>query len=66
MVSYRQNVIQEYISSSYLFNLYTEHIIRENELDSEEEGEKISGINISNLRNTDDTILLEEHSNDLK
>lgn len=40
-----RSVRQECILSPYLFNQYTEHIIGENELDSEEEGVKISGIN---------------------
>ena len=49
-----------------LFNLYPEYIIRNAGLDEAQAGIKISGININNLRYTDDTTLLAESEEELK
>ena len=46
--------------SPYLFNLYTEHIMRNAELDELQARIKIGRRNINNLRYTDDTTLMAE------
>ena len=46
--------------SPCLFNLYTEHIMRNAGLDELQAGIKIGGRNINNLRDVDDTILMEK------
>ena len=51
--------------SPYLFNLYGEYIMRNARLDESEAEIKISGKNINNLRNADDTTLMAE-SEELK
>ena len=61
----RKGVCQGYISSSCLFNLYVEYIIRNARLDEAQAGIKIAGRNISNLRYADDTTLTAE-SKELK
>ena len=43
-----------------LFNLYAEYIMRNAGLDEAQAGIKIAGKKISNLRYTDDTILMIE------
>ena len=45
----RKGVHQVCISSPYLFNLYTEYIMRNPGLDEAQTGIKISGRNINNL-----------------
>ena len=52
--------------SPYLFNLYTEHIVRNARLDELQAGIKIAGKNISNLRYADDTTLVAESKEELK
>ena len=52
--------------SPCLFNLYTEYIIRNAELDEAQAGIKISGRNINNLRYADDTTLMAESEEELK
>ena len=47
-------------ASIKLFNLYTEYIMRNAELDEAEAGIKITGRNINNLRYADDTTLMTE------
>ena len=60
-----KGVHQGCILSPCLFNLYTEYIIRNTELDVEQAGIKIVGRNINKLRYTDDTTLMAE-SEELK
>ena len=50
----------------YLFNLYTEHIMRNARLDDLQAGIKISGKNIKNLRYADDTTLIAKSKEELK
>ena len=52
-----KGVCQGYILSPCLFNLYAEYIMRNAGLDEAQAGIKIAGININNLRYTDDTTL---------
>jgi len=55
-----RGVRQGFILSPYLFNLYTEYIIRKTGLEEMEEGIHIDGRIISNLRYADDTTLLSD------
>ena len=48
------------ILSLYLFNLYTEYIMRNTGLEEAQAGIKISGRDINNLRNADDTTLWQK------
>ena len=55
---------KEYIKailSPCLFNLYAEYIIQNAGLDEARAGIKIAGRNINNLRDVDDTTLMEEN-----
>ena len=52
--------------SPCLFNLYTEHIIRNAMLDELQTGIKVGGRNINNLRYADDTTLIAESEEDLE
>ena len=49
-----------------LFNLYTEHIMRNTGLDKLQAGIKIGGRNINNFRYVDDTSVLAEKEEELK
>ena len=49
-----------------MFNLYTEHIIRNIYLDELQSGIRIGGGNINNLRYVDDTTLMAESEEELK
>ena len=49
-----------------MFNLYTEHIIRNICLDELQSGIRIGGRNINNLRYVDDTTLMAESEEELK
>ena len=49
-----------------LFNLYTEYIMRDVELDEAQAGIKIAGRNINNLRYVDYTTLMAESEEKLK
>ena len=53
----KKGVRQGCVLSPNLFNLYTEKIFREVE---DMKGANIGGVNINNLRHTDDTVLLAE------
>ena len=53
------------LSAVILFNLYTEHIMRNARLDKLQARIKIGGRNINNLRYADDTTLMAE-SKELK
>ena len=48
------------ILSLYLFNLYTEYIMRNTGLEEAQAGIKIGGRDINNLRNADDTTLWQK------
>ena len=61
----RKGVHQGCILSPCLFNLYTEHIMRNAELDEAQAGIKISRRNINNLRYADDTTLMAESEEEL-
>ena len=52
--------------SPYLFNLYAEYIIRNTGLEEAQDGIKIAGRNINNLRYEDDTMLMAESEEELK
>ena len=52
--------------SSCLFNLHAEYIMRNVGLEEAQAGIKISGRNINNLRNADDTTLMAESEEELK
>ena len=60
-----KGVRQGCISSSCLFNLYAEYIMRNPGLDESQAGIKVAGRNINNLRYADDTTLMAE-SEELK
>ena len=61
----RKGVRQGCILSPYLFNLYSEYIMRRVGLE-DEKGIKIGGRNINNLRYADDTTILAERKRDLE
>ena len=60
-----KGVCQGCILSPCLFNLYAEYIMRNAGLEEVQDGIKIAGRNINNLRYADDTTLMEE-SEELK
>ena len=55
-----KGVIQGYILSPWLFNLYAEYIMWNAGLDKAQAGIKIAGGNSNNLRYADDTTLIAE------
>ena len=55
-----KGVHQSYILPACLFNLYAGYIMRNTGLDEAQDGIKISGRNINNLRYADDTTLMAE------
>ena len=61
-----KGVCQGCISSSCLFNLYAEYIMRNAGLGETQAGIKIAGRNINNLRYTEDTTLMVESEEELK
>ena len=61
-----KGVCQGYILSPCLFNLYAEYIMWNARLDEAQAGINIAGRNISNLRYTDFTTLMEESEEELK
>ena len=61
-----KGVHQGCISSPYLFNLYTEYIMRNAGLDEAQIGIKNARRNINNLRNADNTTLKAESEEELK
>ena len=52
--------------SPCLFNLYAEYIVRNSGLEETQDGIKIAGRNINNLRYADDTSLIAESEEELK
>ena len=61
-----KGVRQGCLLSPCLFNLYTEHIMRNAGLDELKPGIKIGGRNINKLRYADDTTLIAESEEELK
>ena len=61
-----KGIHQGCILSPCLFNLYSEYIMWNAELDEAQAGIKISGRNINNLRYADDTTLMAESEEELK
>ena len=66
MVQDRERVLQGCLLSPCLFNLYTEHIIRNARPDELQAGIKTGRRNINNLRYVDDTTLMAETEQELK
>ena len=54
-----KGVLQGYMLSTCLFNLYVQYIMRNIRLDEAQTGIKIAGRNINNLRYADDTLMAE-------
>ena len=61
-----KGVCEGCILSPWLFNLYTEYIMRNAGLEKAQAGIKTSRRNISNLRYADDTTLMAESEEELK
>ena len=61
-----KGVGQVCILSPCLFNLYAEYFIRNTGLDETQNGIKIAGKNINNIRYADDTTLMAESKEELK
>ena len=61
-----KGVCQGCILSPCLFNLYAEYIMRNTGLEEAQDGIKIAGRNINNLRYADDTTLMAESEEELK
>ena len=61
-----KGVCQGCILSPCLFNFYAEYIMQNAGLDESQADIKISGRNINNLRNADDTSLMTESKEELK
>ena len=55
----RKGQCQGCILSPCLFNLYAEYIMQNTGVDEAQDGIKIAGRNINNLRYTDDTLMAE-------
>ena len=62
----RKGVHQGCILLPCLFNFYVEYIMRNAGLDEAQDGIKIAGRNINNLRYADDTTLMAESEEELK
>ena len=59
-------VYQVCVLSPCLFNLYAEHIMRNAGLEEAQDGIKIAGRNINNLRYADDTTFMAEVEEELR
>ena len=62
----KKGIQQGCLLSPCLFNLYTEHIMRNAGLGELQAGTKIGGRNINNLRYADDITLMAESEEELK
>ena len=62
----RKGIHQGYISSTCLFNLYAEYIMRNAGMEKAQGGTKIARRNINNLKCADDTTLMAESEEKLK
>ena len=62
----REGLLQGYILSPCLFDLYAEYIMRNTGLDEAQAGIKIARRNINNLRYADDITLKAENEEELK
>ena len=60
-----KGICQGCIVSPCLFNLYAEYIMRNTGLEEAQDGIKIAGRNINNLRYADDTTLMAESEEEL-
>ena len=58
-VQIRKGIHQSCILTPCLFKLHAEYIMRNARLDEAQDGIKIAGRNINNLRYTDDTLMAE-------
>ena len=63
-ITIKRGVRQGCILARCLFNIYTEYLIREAQVDGE--GIDINGQNITNIRYSDDTIIMEESEQQLQ
>ena len=61
-----KGVLQSYILSPFLFNLYAECIMKNAGLNEAQAGIKIAGRNINNLRYADDTTFMSESEEELE
>ena len=62
----RKGVHQGYMLSPCLFNLYAKYTMQNARLDEAQDGIKIAGRNINNLRYADNTTLMAENEEELK
>ena len=58
--------VQSCILSSCLFNLYADYTMWNASLDEEQDGIKIAGRNINNLRYADNTTFMAENEEELR
>jgi len=61
-----KGVRQACVLSPALFNLYAETIMKDAELDSAEEGVRVGGLILNNLRYADDTTILAKTEEGLR
>ena len=59
-------ILNHYVVSPCLFNLYAEYIMKNAGLEEAQAGIKIAGRSINNLRYTDDTTLMAESKEELE
>ena len=66
LVSNRKRSTSRLYIVTLLFNLYAEYIMRNTGLEEAQNGIKIAGRNVSNLRYADDTTLMVESEEEVK